>query len=104
MQTFIFSLILFFRLLDVIYSEKKLYLVFEYLSQDLKKYMDTAPTGGLSSRLVKVVLSFEDYSHTVNIMCISKTLVSFSHLTFTDLIIWAFSILTFYMLRTLMIF
>ena len=44
------------RLLDVIYSEKKLYLVFEYLSQDLKKYMDTAPVGGLSNRLVKVIL------------------------------------------------
>lgn len=44
------------RLLDVIYSEKKLYLVFEYLNQDLKKYMDTAPSGGLSQRLVKSYL------------------------------------------------
>ena len=44
------------RLLDVIYSEKKLYLVFEYLSQDLKRYIDTAPSGGLSTRLVKVIV------------------------------------------------
>lgn len=29
------------RLLDVVHREKKLYLVFEFLSQDLKKYMDS---------------------------------------------------------------
>ena len=58
---------LFFRLLDVIYSEKKLYLVFEYLSQDLKKYMDTAPTGGLSTRLVKVIIFFEPFSYIVHL-------------------------------------
>nr|XP_002120229.1 cyclin-dependent kinase 2-like [Ciona intestinalis] len=33
------------RLMDVIHSEKKLYLVFEYLNQDLKKYMDSQPNG-----------------------------------------------------------
>ena len=43
-----------FRLLDVVHSEKKLYLVFEYLNQDLKKYMDTAPPAGLPLKLVKV--------------------------------------------------
>eukprot|EP00794_Sanderia_malayensis_P003665 gene3665-4182_t len=43
-------------LLDVIYSEKKLFLVFEYLSQDLKKYLDTAPPGGLPLPLVKSYL------------------------------------------------
>ena len=42
-----------FRLMDVIYSEKKLYLVFEYLSQDLKKFMDTQ-TKGLPISLAKV--------------------------------------------------
>ncbi|KAK6181670.1 hypothetical protein SNE40_009480 [Patella caerulea] len=41
------------RLLDVIHSEMKLYLVFEYLNQDLKKYMDMAPPSGLASQLVK---------------------------------------------------
>ena len=35
------------RLLDVVHSEKKLYLVFEFLSQDLKKYMDSTPASEL---------------------------------------------------------
>ncbi len=42
------------RLLDVVHSEKKLYLVFEYLDQDLKKYMDNAPPSGLALTLIKV--------------------------------------------------
>ena len=42
------------RLLDVIHFEKKLYLVFEYLDRDLKKYMDTAPPEGIPHELVKV--------------------------------------------------
>ncbi|XP_008497990.1 cyclin-dependent kinase 3 [Calypte anna] len=41
------------RLLDVIHSQKKLYMVFEYLNQDLKKYMDSSQTGKLPSNLVK---------------------------------------------------
>lgn len=43
------------RLLDVVPSDKKLFLVFEYLDKDLKKYMDSAPAGGISLSLVKVV-------------------------------------------------
>ncbi|CAK8683000.1 cyclin-dependent kinase 2-like [Clavelina lepadiformis] len=43
------------RLMDVIHSEKKLYLVFEYLSQDLKKYMD-AQSCGLPIPLAKSYL------------------------------------------------
>ncbi|KAF5921041.1 hypothetical protein HPG69_010845 [Diceros bicornis minor] len=42
------------RLLDVVHSEKKLYLVFEFLSQDLKKYMDSTPASELPMHLVKV--------------------------------------------------
>ncbi|XP_039246275.1 cyclin-dependent kinase 3 isoform X2 [Pipra filicauda] len=41
------------RLLDVIHSQKKLYIVFEYLSQDLKKYMDSCQSGALPLSLVK---------------------------------------------------
>lgn len=37
-------------------SDKKLFLVFEYLDKDLKKYMDSAPAGGISLSLVKVIL------------------------------------------------
>ena len=40
-------------LLDVEYSEGRLYLVFEYLDQDLKKYMDSCRTTGMSASLVK---------------------------------------------------
>jgi len=40
---------------DVVHSENKLYLVFEYLDQDLKKYMDSSPTG-LTSKTVKSYL------------------------------------------------
>ncbi|XP_053851056.1 cyclin-dependent kinase 3 isoform X3 [Vidua macroura] len=43
------------RLLDVIHSQKKLYMVFEYLNQDLKKYMDSCQAGELPLSLVKVV-------------------------------------------------
>eukprot|EP01045_Picozoa_sp_COSAG04_P024527 COSAG04_NODE_3071_length_3200_cov_2.336021_3_plen_90_part_00 len=41
------------RLHDVIHSENRLYLVFEYLDQDLKKHMDSVP-GGMSPQLIKV--------------------------------------------------
>lgn len=38
----------------MVHSEKKLYLVFEFLSQDLKKYMDSIPASELPLHLVKV--------------------------------------------------
>ncbi|KFO88872.1 Cyclin-dependent kinase 3, partial [Buceros rhinoceros silvestris] len=41
------------RLLDVIHGQKKLYLVFEYLNQDLKKYMDSFQTGEFPLSLVR---------------------------------------------------
>ncbi|NXY92748.1 CDK3 kinase, partial [Alcedo cyanopectus] len=41
------------RLLDVVHSQKKLYLVFEYLNQDLKKYMDSSQTQEFPLSLVK---------------------------------------------------
>ena len=40
------------RLHDVIHTEKKLTLVFEYLDQDLKKYLDSCPDGA-DSRMIK---------------------------------------------------
>ena len=42
------------RLLEVVHSKQKLYLVFEFLNQDLKKYMDSTPASGISMALVKV--------------------------------------------------
>ncbi len=50
----IFPLILCPRLHDVIHSEKRLYLVFEYLELDLKKLMDASPGFSRDSRLIKV--------------------------------------------------
>ena len=47
------------RLLDVVPSDKKLFMVFEFLDRDLKKYMDSVPAGGISLPLVKVT----DFSH-----------------------------------------
>jgi serine/threonine protein kinase len=43
------------RLLDVVHNNSKLYLVFEYLDLDLKRYMDSIrPSGGMSAAQVKV--------------------------------------------------
>jgi cyclin-dependent kinase len=44
-----------FRLFDVVHAEKKLTLVFEYLDQDLKKYLDVCE-GGLDPTIVKSFL------------------------------------------------
>jgi serine/threonine protein kinase len=45
------------KLLDIVHNEVKLYLIFEFLDLDLKKYMDsTASDGGLSEKLVKSYL------------------------------------------------
>lgn len=41
------------RLKEVIYSDKQLYLVFEWIDKDLKKYMDAVPSG-LGAPLIKV--------------------------------------------------
>lgn len=41
------------KLLDVEHSEHRLYLVFEWLDQDLKKYMDSRGPQGMSQALVK---------------------------------------------------
>lgn len=42
------------RLQDVVHSEKRLYLVFEYLDLDLKKHMDSSPEFSKDQRQVKV--------------------------------------------------
>ena len=43
------------RLFDVVHTERKLTLVFEYLDQDLKKYLDVC-SGGLDPTVVKSFL------------------------------------------------
>lgn len=49
------SVVLILRLYDVVHAEKKLTLVFEYLDQDLKKYLDVCE-GGLDLTIVKSFL------------------------------------------------
>lgn len=50
------------QLLDVVHSEEKLYMVFEYLNMDLKKHMDDADARadpawpGLPPELVRVTI------------------------------------------------
>uniref|UniRef100_A0A803LV41 cyclin-dependent kinase n=1 Tax=Chenopodium quinoa TaxID=63459 RepID=A0A803LV41_CHEQI len=41
------------RLQDVVHSEKRLYLVFEYLDLDLKKHMDSCPDFAKDPRMIK---------------------------------------------------
>ncbi|CAN1753461.1 Cell division control protein 2 homolog A [Linum perenne] len=54
----IVSLCIGYRLQDVVHSEKRLYLVFEYLDLDLKKHMDSCPEFGKDPRIVKVSTNF----------------------------------------------
>jgi cyclin-dependent kinase len=43
------------RLLDIVHSDTKLYLVFEFLDMDLKRYMDKVGDGdGMGPDIVKV--------------------------------------------------
>lgn len=56
---FVFLMLIYFyypiSLQDVIMQENRLYLVFEFLSMDLKKYLDTIPEGQfMEPALVKV--------------------------------------------------
>ncbi|KAH6581353.1 hypothetical protein BASA61_009105 [Batrachochytrium salamandrivorans] len=44
------------KLLDIVHNDTKLYLIFEFLDLDLKKYMDTTVPVGLSASLVKSYL------------------------------------------------
>lgn len=43
----------FHRLLDITYKDTKLYLVFEFLDLDLKKYMDSVGPGGLGAAQIR---------------------------------------------------
>lgn len=54
------------RLLDIIHDENRLYLVFEFLELDLKKYMDTLPMtsiSGLPPDQVKVTRNTISVNH-----------------------------------------
>lgn len=50
------TVVISFRLFDVILCDNFLYLVFEYMNQDLKKLLDHTPSEGLPSKLIKSYL------------------------------------------------
>ena len=54
----ILSLSLSYRLEEIIHQDSKLYLVFEFMSMDLKKYLDTIPSGQyIDPVLLKVMIT-----------------------------------------------
>ncbi|KAJ1061574.1 hypothetical protein K5549_002609 [Capra hircus] len=53
------------KLLDVIHTENKLYLVFEFLHQDLKKFMDASVLTGIPLPLIKSYFFTFCHSHRV---------------------------------------
>jgi hypothetical protein len=42
--------------MDLVHDDKRLWLVFEFLDMDLKKYMDMHGSKGLNAGLVKVII------------------------------------------------
>ncbi|CAL9084031.1 unnamed protein product, partial [Musa textilis] len=60
------------RLLDVGFSERSLYLIFEYLDLDLKKHMDSCPEFSENKRLIKKflyqILSGIEYCHSHRVL------------------------------------
>lgn len=62
------------RLQDVVHSEKRLYLVFEYLDLDLKKHMDSSPEFSKDPRQVKVcVTSLFFFSSAIFVLFVMKS-------------------------------
>jgi serine/threonine protein kinase len=53
------------KLLDLVHDDKRLWLVFEFLDMDLKKYMDSTKDKGLSPSLVKVSLPNKELHKSV---------------------------------------
>ena len=58
-------------LLEVLHCDRKLFLVFEFLDYDLKKYMDSTAPNGMPQEVVKVRLSAPSVeTATVNVVCV----------------------------------
>lgn len=66
--------VLHFSLEDVLMQENKLYLVFEFLSMDLKRYMDTIPNGKFMDKMLVKVTCFPGlYKFNINIIFMKNT-------------------------------
>eukprot|EP01045_Picozoa_sp_COSAG04_P009164 COSAG04_NODE_524_length_13127_cov_18.191511_20_plen_54_part_00 len=53
----------------MVHSENRLYLVFEYLDQDLKKYMESVDPAGMPAALIKVRTGLCRRSITSSLRC-----------------------------------
>uniref|UniRef100_M8BJG0 Cyclin-dependent kinase A-1 n=1 Tax=Aegilops tauschii TaxID=37682 RepID=M8BJG0_AEGTA len=51
------------KLHDVVHSEKRIWLVFEYLDLDLKKFMDSCPEFAKSPALIKVICTCDVWAY-----------------------------------------
>jgi hypothetical protein len=64
------------RLLDIVHADQKLYLVFEFLDVDLKRFMEQCnSTGGMTMDLVKV---------SYFVLCLLMSILSFLFLIRSD--------------------
>ena len=63
------------RLHDVVHTERKLTLVFEYLDQDLKKYLDVCEKG-LTSDILKVPMGGKSHASPLVPLCNPPPLTS----------------------------
>lgn len=69
------------RLLDVLMQESRLYLIFEFLSMDLKKYLDSIPSGQyMDSMLVKVSITLIQWCNS----CLNLKLLNLRWVTLAD--------------------
>jgi len=67
------------RLLDIVHADQKLYLVFEFLDVDLKRYMEHASTGDtpLTLDITKVTFPSSSLSSFIPLDTISWTTIQF---------------------------
>nr|CAB3497264.1 unnamed protein product [Digitaria exilis] len=67
------------RLHDVVHSEKRIYLVFEYLDLDLKKFMDSCPEFAKNPTLIKYIYALPAACELILNVAIFPFLQSYLH-------------------------
>ena len=65
-------------LLEVLHCDRKLFLVFEFLDYDLKKYMDSTAPNGMPQEVVKV-RSSAPFVETANVVIVCVLECDMSH-------------------------
>jgi hypothetical protein len=73
------------RLLDIVHADQKLYLVFEFLDVDLKRFMEQCnSTGGMTMDLVKVSSLIYSYLFFLFSSSFGRTMFASSSLVSTN--------------------